>query len=125
MKLFIALAWLFWFFGGGDASAIVDPPPVDESKPELVKLYLFMPCDALVDSYEFQYNQLKHVLEHLKQCHAAATGAPNYKYGKLMCLYVKMQWEYLYDHAKSVEKAYNLMCNESGDPKNRQYEIDF
>lgn len=125
MKLLIALAWLFWFFGGGDASAIVEPPPEDESKPELVKLYLFMPCETLEVSYAFQYQQLEHLIDHLERCNKASEDNPDYEYGPLMCLYVKMQWQYMYDHISSVEKAYQLMCDDVGYPKNPQYEIDF
>jgi hypothetical protein len=125
MKIMGAIAGAVILIMALSASAIVDPPPEDESKPELVKKYIFMPCEALEESYEFQYHQLEHLIEHIKQCKIATDANPDYKYGPLMCLYVRMQWQYMYDHAKSVEKAYNLMCDNSGEPKNRQYEIDF
>jgi hypothetical protein len=104
------------------AVARTDTPP-DESDPELVKKYLFFPCDALEDSYDFLYNELTHMTERLVKCHKLYDG-DNYKYGKLMCLYVKMQWEYTFTNLKSVEKAYHLMCDEIG-RKNPEYEIDF
>jgi hypothetical protein len=99
--------------------------PEDESKPALVKMYIFFPCDALDKSYEFQYKQLTHLTGHLISCHKAADDNPNYQYGKLMCLYVEMQWQLMYDHAKSVEKAWNLMCDDNGYPLNPEYEVDF
>jgi hypothetical protein len=99
--------------------------PKDESKPELVKMYIFFPCDALDKSYEFQYDQLTHLTGHLISCHKAANDNPDYQYGKLMCLYVEMQWQLMYDHAKSVEKAWNLMCDDHGNPLNPEYEVDF
>jgi hypothetical protein len=99
--------------------------PVDESKPELVKMYVFFPCDALDESYDFQYEQLTHLTGHLISCHKEANDNPDFKYGKLMCLYVEMQWQLMYDHAKSVEKAWQLTCDDHGRPLNPQYEVDF
>lgn len=104
------------------AEARTDTPP-DESKPELVKLYLFFPCDALEDSYEFMYNELQHQYERLTMCHTLYDNS-DYKYSKLMCMYVEMQWQNMYDHMKSVEKAYHIMCDAVG-RKDPQYEIQF
>jgi hypothetical protein len=104
------------------AEARIDTPK-DESKPELVKIYIFFPCDALQDSYEFMYSELTHHTERLIMCHNLYENS-DYKYGKLMCKFVEMQWQNMYDHMKSVEKAYNLMCDEVG-RKNPEYEIHF
>jgi hypothetical protein len=112
---------LIWAMSVG---ARIDTPK-DESKPELVKAYVLFPCEALDVSYAFQYKQLTHLTGHLVACHKAASNNPDYKYGKLMCLYVEMQWQLMYDHAKSVEKAWNLMCDENGEPLNPQFEVDF
>jgi hypothetical protein len=100
-----------------------DTPP-DESKPELVKLYIFFPCDALRDSYEFMYNELTHHTERLVMCHELYENS-EYKYGKLMCLYVQMQWQNMYDHMKSVAKAHDLMCNDWDEKKNPEIPIYF
>jgi hypothetical protein len=89
----------------------------------LVKQYLLLPCDAMIDSYAFQYNELSMLAERLSGCHEVAETS-TYKYKHLICLYIQMQWEYLYDHAKSVEKAHVLMCDDE-DRKNPVHEIDF
>jgi hypothetical protein len=112
---------LIWAMSVG---ARIDTPE-DESKPALVQMYIFFPCDALDKSYEFQYKELTHLTGHLISCHKEANDKPASEYGKLMCLYVEMQWQLMYDHAKSVEKAWNLMCDDYGNPLNPEYEIDF
>jgi hypothetical protein len=125
MKLLIALAWMFWFFGGGDASAIVDPPPDDHSDPALVRAYIGMPCDGLDEIYSFVYDGMVHTFNHYKDCLERAESDPDFKYGHLKCYYMKMEWDLLDKHASSIEKAWNLMCDDSGVRKNPEYEIDF
>jgi hypothetical protein len=117
------LALIACLFITTSAGARIDDP-IDESKPELVKMYLFFPCDALEDSYEFMYNELTHHTERLVRCHALYDES-DYKYSNLMCKYVEMQWQNMYDHMKSVEKAYHIMCNDWGERKDPEYEIDF
>ena len=125
MKILIGIVVMTILTWALSVGAIVDPVPEDESKPELVKRYIFMSCDLLDDSYTFQFNQLEHVFDHLKKCKALAAASPEYTYGPVMCLYIHMQWQFLMDHLKSVEKAYNLTCDDWGEKKERQYEIDF
>ena len=98
--------------------------PVDESRPELVKQYIFFPCDALVDSYAFMYSELTHITGRIIQCQEMSADT-DYKYADLMCLYVEMQWQYVYEHAMSMKKAYELVCDDAGYEKNPKYEIDF
>jgi hypothetical protein len=125
VKLVAAIVGVIVLLLATPVNAIIDPPPKDESKPKLVKVYIFMPCEALELSYAFQHHQLKHLFNHLKNCRQAATDNPDYEYGPLMCVYVQMQWQYMMDHIKSVEKAYHLMCDDEGYAKDQQYEIDF
>ena len=106
----------------GIAGARVDEE-LDESVPYMVKQYIALPCDALSDSYEFQYGELENLTKRLQLCHTIAD--PDYKYAQLMCLYVKMEWEYMYDNLKSVEKAYHLMCDETGARISPEYKIDY
>jgi hypothetical protein len=125
MKLLIALAWMFWFFGGGGASAIVDPPRDDHSDPNLVRAYLGMPCDGLDEIYSFLYDGMVHTFKHYKDCLERAESDSDFKYGHLKCYYMKLEWDLLDKHASSIEKAWNLMCDDSGVRKNPEYEIDF
>jgi hypothetical protein len=97
----------------------------DYSKPELVKQYLFMPCDLLERSYDFQYRELVHLTNHLQECNKAAEMNTDDKYAKVMCLYIGIQWQLMFEHAKSVEKAWELVCNDDGTKKNPEYEIQF
>lgn len=62
---------------------------------------------------------------HLNACHDANKALPEYKWGPVMCLYIQMQWQLMFDHTHSVEKAYDLMCYEEGERKEQEYEIDF
>jgi hypothetical protein len=98
--------------------------PVDEVDPNLVTLYLGFPCEALADSYSFQYKEMIHLTERIQYCEEAKENSPDYKYGKLMCFYVQMQWDLMNRHSMAVDRARELMC-EAGELKNPQYEIDF
>jgi hypothetical protein len=117
------LALLACLFITTAAGARIDDP-IDESTPELVKTYIFFPCDALRDSYEFMYNELTMHTERLVKCHKLYDDS-DYKYKDLMCLYVQMQWQNMYDHMKSVEKAHELTCDDWDMKKSPEYEISF
>jgi hypothetical protein len=99
--------------------------PVDESDTELVKSYIHFPCDALEESYEFQYDRLMHLTGHLVACHREAKEPNDYKYPWLMCMYVEIEWKLVYSHSKSVEKAWYLMCDSEGQRRQPEYEIEF
>ena len=98
--------------------------PVDESIPGLVKRYMFLPCDALKATAIFQYAMLQHEYRHLEECRALVKTV-DYKYAQLMCLYVEMKWQFVYDHLASVQVAGELMCEDDGTRKNPEYEIHF
>ncbi len=117
-----ALAFIVTLLAG-PADARIDTP-VDASKPELVKEYMTMPCDALKDTAMFQYVLLKHAYDHLEDCRKKAKTS-NYKYRHLMCVYIEMQWQFMYDHLASVHAAGMLMCRNDGTRKNPEYEIHF
>jgi hypothetical protein len=99
--------------------------PVDESDPALVKMYIHFPCDALEESYEFQYKRLVHITGHIVACHREAKELNDYKYPRLMCLHVELEWKRLYTHSVSVMKAWDLMCDEDGQRRQPEYEINF
>jgi hypothetical protein len=107
------------------AGAIVDPPRDDHSDPNLVRAYLGMPCDGLDEIYTFLYDGMVHTFNHYKSCLERAESDSDFKYGHLKCYYMKMEWDLLDKHASSIEKAWNLMCDDSGVRKNPEYEIDF
>ena len=115
----LAVLFLVAFRSKGDLDT-----PKDESKPELVQLYMVFPCDALVDSATFIYNELKQHTERLVKCHEHFDNS-DYKYKKLVCLYIQMDWQNMYDHLMSIKKAHDLMCEDDGTRKNPQYEIYF
>jgi hypothetical protein len=112
------------------ATAIVDPPPKDESVPDLVKQYIFLPCDAMTESWHFIYNELQIITSRYQKCVAfyvneEGKGHESTEYPQLLCLYVRMQWQYMYEHIKSLEKAHELTCNDNNEKKNPEYEIQF
>jgi hypothetical protein len=104
--------------------ARTDTPP-DESDPALVKSYMSMPCDAMRESYDFQYSRLVHLTGHILACHREAKEGSDYQYPLLMCLYVQMEWKEVYTHSQSVKKAWELMCNGDDSRKMPEYKIDF
>jgi hypothetical protein len=99
--------------------------PVDHSDPTLVRQYLGMPCDGLDEIYSFLYDGMVHVFSHYKDCLERADSDPDFKYGHLKCYYMKIEWDLLDKHASSIERAWELMCDDSGVRKNPEYEIDF
>ncbi len=107
------------------SDAIVDPPPVDHSDPDLVRSYIAMPCDGLDELYSFLYEGMVFSLDAYKECLDKAANDPDFRYGYLKCYYVKLQWDLLDSHASSIEKAWNLMCDDHGVRKNPEYYIDF
>ncbi len=121
MKRFILFACLLFFCTAAEART---DTPVDETDPGLVMLYLGFPCEALDDSFSFQAYEMVHLTEHMQYCEEARENTPDYKYGRLMCVYVEIQWDLMNRHLMAVDRARELMC-EDGERKNPQYEIEF
>lgn len=106
-----------------NADAIPSQP--DESIPELVDQYILMPCDAMEMSYEFMYSRIIRLSEEYKNCVSQATNSVE-KYPGLMCVWIRQEFYFLYDHMVSMSKAYTIMCDpEDGQRKQPEYEIDF
>ena len=97
---------------------------VDRSDPELVREYISMPCDGLDKLYVYLYDEMVHLTNHYKACLANADAGDD-PYGYLVCYYDKLEWDLIYSHAVSVEKAFHLMCDDWGERKNPEYEIEF
>jgi hypothetical protein len=125
MKIMLAIVIVIMMIMAAAAGAIVDPPPDDHSDPNLVRAYIGMPCDGLDEIYSFLYDGMVHTFNHYKSCLERAESDSDFKYGHLKCYYMKMEWDLLDKHASSIEKAWNLMCDDSGVRKNPEYEIDF
>ena len=122
MKWLIALAFVLTLLAG-PADANLNSI-IDESKPELVERYILLSCDALKATAKFQYALLRRAYEDLEVCREYSKTS-DYKYKTLMCLYVEMQWQFMYEHLMSVLAAGDLMCDAKGTRKNPEYEIHF
>jgi len=99
-------------------------PEVDDSVPSLVNQYLTMPCDAMEDSYTFMYDRIQKTTNEYKAC-IALSKTSKYKYPGLMCLWIEQDFQFRYEHMKSLEKAYILMCGEDGQRIEEEVPIDF
>lgn len=99
-------------------------PVPDESDHDLVTRYIFLPCDAMEDSYKFMYNKIQIVAEEYDACMAAAKQT-TYKYPGLMCVWINQDFQFWYVNIKSLDKAYQLMCGEDGQRRQKETEIDF
>lgn len=95
--------------------------PEDRSNPDLVREYIAMPCNGLDSVYSKLYDEMVHLTAHYKVCMESAVTPTDY----IMCYYRKLQWDLIDEHAASIEKAWNLMCNDWGERKHPEYEIDF
>ncbi len=104
-----------------------NPPGRDESVHELVMNYIHLPCKALEYSYQWMYKDMVRITNAYQICISKRdidpTVASDPWFG-LQCVYIHHHWEMRYDHIKSVEKAWHLVCDDSV-RKERQYEIDF
>ena len=110
-------------------TAAANPPGVDESVHELVMNYIHLPCEALEYSYQWMFRDIKLLTNVYQTCISKqdTSESPVIKddpwYG-LQCVYILQHWQTRYDHIKSVEKAWHLMCDDNG-RKEEQHEIDF
>jgi hypothetical protein len=109
------------------AAAAASKPgnPVDRSDPDLVREYIAMPCEGLDELYSFLYDGMVHMTAHYKDCLERAKNDPDFEYGYLKCYYVKLEWDLLDRHASSIERSWELMCDDWGNRKEREYNIDF
>jgi hypothetical protein len=109
--------------------AHANPPGADESVEVLVRNYIHLPCEALVYSYRWMRRDLIQITNAYQMCLSKQDTSTdpnviNDPWFGLQCVYINHHWQFRYDHIMSVEKAWQLMCNDNG-RKERQYEIDF
>lgn len=121
MKWLAAIVFFFLLA----TTAPANPPGKDYSDPELVNMYIWLACDALEYSYTAMRADLNTLSKRYIKCIAIQDNddLKNHWYG-LTCVFHKQTFDFRYTHIKSVEKAWNLMCNDDGQ-KEEQYEIDF
>lgn len=110
-------------------AAPANPPGADRSVRELVMNYIHLPCDALVYSYEWMRRDLTSIAAAYaiclsKQDTSTDPSVIGDEWFGLQCVYINHHFDFRYDHIKSVEKAWHLMCDRNG-RKERQYDIDF
>jgi hypothetical protein len=96
----------------------------DDWDSSLVERYLTMPCDAMSSSYEFMYDRIQRTSAELEACYAMAENSKA-KYPGLNCLWIKQDFDFRYVHMKSLERAYDVMCDEDGQRKEPEIEISF
>jgi hypothetical protein len=97
--------------------------PDNDSIPELVEVYVTMPCGFLHDSTRFLGVEVEHIAKRYVKCQAWVA-EHEVEYGAYLCGYVELERQFAYEHLKSVEKAYDIMC-EDGTKKNPEFEIHF
>ena len=105
MRTWIAALVLIVFGSGAHAK-----PVPDESVHELVMQYIALPCPLLEFSYEYMYNELNAIDDLYNSCLATAQASKNQQ-DMLKCFFIRQHFELRYDHWRSVEKAYYLMCD--------------
>jgi len=105
------------------ANARINTPP-NESDPALVEFYITLPCQFLINAHRFQEGEIDHLSERYVKCSdwMAEKQVAN---GEYLCLYVRMQYQLMYTHMKSLEKAFGLVCYDDGHRKNPEYEIKY
>lgn len=105
--------------------ASAKPPGEDKSDPELVNMYIWLDCEALEYSYEVMRLELNRLSRRYIRCLSLQdTDALDNPFFGLHCVYTRQTFDFRYTHLKSVQVAYNLMCNEEG-RKDKEYEIHF
>ncbi len=125
MKWSLILVSVFLIAGATPAN----PPGEDESVHELVMNYIHLPCEALEYSYKWMYRDLMRITKAYVICLSKQDTStdPTVKddpWFGLQCVYINHHWDWRYGHIQSVQKAWQIMCDQDG-RKEKQYEIDF
>ncbi len=81
----------------------------DDAVPELVELYILLPCDFLRYSSRFLKIEVEHIVKRYAKCRVRAD-EKEVRYGEYLCEYVELERQFTYEHLKSVESARQLMC---------------
>lgn len=100
-------------------------PQPDESDHDQVILYMYLPCEAMVISHEFMVRQMLDFKEDFNECLVDSIKS-DFKWARLLCVYVQHNVDFKYTNIKSVEKAWEIMCDPmTGQRSNPLYEIDY
>jgi hypothetical protein len=100
-------------------------PEPDYSNPELVNEYIFLPCDAMAQSYEFMYGRFQQTELEYDAC-VEQSKTSVLLYPSLMCIWINQDMLFRFEHMMSIQKAYRLMCTEeTGIRKEPEYEITY
>lgn len=100
-------------------------PSPDESDHDQVLLYMYLPCEAMVVSHEFMTRQYLDKQQEYNMCLIDAI-ISDFKWARLLCVYVNHDIDFKYTNLKSMEKAYEIMCDPvTGERANPMMEIKF
>lgn len=96
-------------------AALAKLPGKDYSDPELINMYIFLDCEAMEYSKGVMLLELKRLSRRYIKCLSIQdTGALGNPFFGLHCLFTKQTGDFRYTHLKSLEVAYDLMCDEEG-----------
>ena len=100
-------------------------PSPDESDHDQVLLYMYLPCEAMVVSHEFMTRQMLDSEKEYNMCLVDAI-ISDFKWARLLCVYINHDIDFKYTNLKSMEKAFEIMCDPvTGERANPMVEIDF
>ena len=106
-------------------AALAKPPGKELSDPELVNMYLWLDCTAMEYSEGVMRLELDRLSRRYIKCLSLQdTGALNNSFFGLHCVFTKQTFDFRYTHYVSLERAYDLMCNEEGRIE-EEYEVEF
>jgi hypothetical protein len=100
-------------------------PQPDESDHDQVILYMYLPCEAMEVSHEFMTRQM---LDNEKKYNICLVNSilSEFKWARLLCVYVQHDIDFKYTNIKSVEKAWEIMCDPvNGQRRNPMVEIKY
>lgn len=100
-------------------------PSPDESDHDQVILYMYLPCEAMIVSHEFMTRQMLDSEKEYNRCLVNVI-LSDFEWARLLCVYVKHNVDFKYTNLKSIEKAYEIMCDPvTGERANPMIEIKY
>ncbi len=100
-------------------------PSLDESDHDQVLLYMYLPCEAILVSHEYMTRQMLDSEKEYNKCLVNAI-LSDFKWARLLCVYINHDVDFKYTNLKSIEKAYLIMCDPvTGERANPMVEIQY